>query len=136
METEVAKTLHFIGRAKINLTAFDFSICLKNSHRQVSPRKVERLLSIFETEGCLRFNPSNYIHAVIDETELNNALHRTSISLRTLDPSGDTLIPLLRARVIHCLDGLHRIRAAESYLEDDELWWIVKLYHQSISPCP
>ena len=130
---ELAERRSFIGLAKVDLAALDFSESIRRNHRPVSQRKIERLLAIFETEGCKRLDRSNYVHALTDGTDLQAALEQGAVSRDALRDPQRCGIPPLPIRRLDCLDGLHRIQAARAYLDDEDYWWVVKLYSRGAS---
>lgn len=129
------KATCFLGIARVSFCLLDFTEALSRTHREESDKAKVRLLSVFKYEGCLRHVEEHFIDAAVNKEVLQSALRQLGISLATFkERSYDYVatpnsIPELRfTRPIACLSGLHRVRAAEEYLDQNDQWWYVKLY--------
>jgi hypothetical protein len=128
-ESPDGKSKCHLGRARIALSSLVTSSC----HRQVSRSNIDRLKRIFEREGCLRADAENYVPCVIDAESLRTALSLSSLTAQQIRLSGEDSLPppllLPDQSMISCLHGQHRLLAAREYLEEDDQWWTVDLYH-------
>ncbi|KAF2650673.1 hypothetical protein K491DRAFT_666825 [Lophiostoma macrostomum CBS 122681] len=128
-ELSKIKATCFRGIARIQLTALNFDHPLvQRKHRSVSQKNVRRLRGIFEKVGCLRLQEENFINAIVDDASLDDALTLSGVSrdgLLCLREGQE--LPLLHLRV-DCLSGLHRVEAAKAYLDDNDQWWVVRLF--------
>ena len=130
-----SKAKHFLGFARIPLQYLDFTPALRTNHREESAKIKLRLIHVFKLEGCRRFDEENFIDAKIDADTLRIALEDKNLTSeqfqnRTHNALSDpTKIPHLEFhRTIPCFNGLHRIRAADEFLDNNDKWWIVRLY--------
>lgn len=127
---DIAQERHrqFRGLARVRLNNLEFTNVLDQAkHRPLSPRNVARLRHVFTLEGCQRYEEANFISGLIEVDDNDSAT--------PLQPPDVSLIPLLEPRTpIRCLNGLHRIRAAQEYLDANDQWWIVKLYSEGLTP--
>lgn len=125
-------------RAPLNCLQFNHQLFL-NKHREESPQNVRRLQKIFEKTGCLRLQDENIIDAVVEDDRLNAALHAIGLSNEALQKiRSPEDAPTVYLGEIRCLNGLHRIRAADQFLNENDKWWVVRLFSsgQYISlPC-
>ncbi|KAF2834191.1 hypothetical protein M501DRAFT_1021008 [Patellaria atrata CBS 101060] len=104
-------TGYFRGLARVRLSCLRFNDTPVNIyHRQEDVKKVEILRKTFELEGCRRTDEDNFI-----------------VALASAD-----LPPLLPIESLLCLNGLHRVRAAEAFLDANDKWWTVKLYAEGL----
>ena len=128
-DEEFAKlqTRYYKGTARIPLSALRFGHA---EARVLSQKNVTRLKRIFHIEGCHRLDAENQIIAVIDPIVLQEALRGAGLDEILLRTAGeDGLFPLLETTpAVDCLHGLHRVRAAEEHLNDNDKWWTVRLY--------
>lgn len=126
MEEALQHSRQFRGLARISLDHLVFDdVLAKAKHRPVSSHNVTRLRQIFELEGCKKYDESNYISAIVP----NDLVSDIELPLYSSDIS---LIPTL-GHPVKCLNGLHRIRAAQEYLDPNDRWWIVRLYVEGIN---
>lgn len=126
----------FKGVAKVPIDAlkFDNELFIQQ-HRPVSEKIVTSLRDIFRREGCLRYDSSNWIDALVDPDHLQSVLARKGLTEEDLRADAERLEPLELSRV-DCLQGLHRILAASDILDPNDRWWIVKLYSRGAVPPP
>ncbi|KAH7551129.1 hypothetical protein BM1_10003 [Bipolaris maydis] len=122
-------------RARLDCLQFNHQLFL-NKHREESPQNVRRLQKIFEKTGCLRLQDENIIDAVVEDDRLNAALHAIGLSNEALQKiCSPEDAPSLYLGELRCLNGLHRIRAADQYLNENDKWWVVRLF-SSETPTP
>jgi len=118
------------GIARVSLD----SLCFKHSlvrkkHREISQQHVLHLVEVFERNGCLRLHEEHIIDAVVRDEDLNEALSREEISKEIFrDVQWAQHAPVLNIHNVKCLSGMHRIEAAQRYLDDNDKWWIVRFY--------
>lgn len=134
----VKKSKRLLGVAKISLEKLDFQNALRHEHREESKKALKRLVNIFELEGCRRFEEEHFIDALISKTNFEISLHKAGLTesssrlkwqsvhdkdgcIAELDPPGP----------VHCLNGLHRLGAAQEYLDNNDRWWVVRLYDET-----
>lgn len=121
---------YLLERNKALCGIFRIPLCkLKHEGPDVNPRQldlknVQRLLNIFELEGCLRMEPDNYVPALIPRAllptvpKVAGGLADWMIEPPVFDPPES----------LYCLHGRHRIEAARQYLSLTGKWWVVYLY--------
>jgi hypothetical protein len=98
-------------------------------HRAESSQNVRRLQRIFQKTGCFRLQDENVINAVVEEHQLAAALRTVNLStdgFRNIRSAKDA--PTLALTAVQCLEGLHRIKAAERVLSENDKWWVVRLF--------
>ena len=126
----ILKARNYLGIAKIKLGALNFDHPLvRKKHRLPSKKNVRRLRNVFERAGCERLEKENFINAVVDDAALISSLAFSGLNkqrFRQLQ-EGDS-IPFVDLRSVDCLGGLHRIEAAKEFLDDNDQWWIVRLF--------
>lgn len=116
----------FRGLARLDLEVLDFGDVLGEAkHRPLSPRNVTRLRKVFELEGCNRYDEANYISAFVHPARLDG-LTITGPSQYPVDVAEIPRVTF--GQPVRCLNGLHRIRAAQEHLDPNDRWWTVKLY--------
>lgn len=97
--------------------------------RQLDKKNIERILAIFELQGCLRLEPENSIPALIAPATLAAIVQTLPEDRRNLQLAGKK--PAILSDVpqdIVCLHGQHRVEAAKRFLGPGEKWWVVDLY--------
>jgi hypothetical protein len=126
-----------LGVARIDLKRLEFKVALRKNHRAESLKSKRRLLEVFELEGCRRLEEENFVEALITNDTLENALHRSGLSEGSFKVNslaaiqGVGSIPKLDLDcAIQCLNGMHRVSAAKQYLDNNDQWWVVKLYKE------
>jgi hypothetical protein len=133
------KAESFLGIVRVDLDHLSFRNALEpgETHRKESAKGVARMLGIFRLEGCIREHDRNFIEGDITDERLDDALAEVGISKQALvDRSRVPLrridsVPYLHLRhPIECNDGLHRISAAKEFLDNNDRWWIVKLFRK------
>jgi hypothetical protein len=128
----------FLGYARIELERLDFSSALRKEHREESKKARARLLKVFELEGCRRLDPQNFIDATINQETFVAALNDAGLSRDNFDKicvaartDPSCIIQLSLKCAIQCLNGLQRIRAAATFLDNNDKWWIVNLHEET-----
>ncbi|KAK4982611.1 hypothetical protein LTR50_007666 [Elasticomyces elasticus] len=115
------------GLVRVDIDALDFAH--GTVHRPISERNVDRLRQVFTLEGCRRYTEKNYITAVVDLPTLERALLDFDLQLDgLLQRCAPQDIPKLSCAKLRCLHGLHRVSAALQHLDENDRWWIVKLF--------
>lgn len=119
----------FLGYAKLSFNTLNFEHDkFTSKHRKADEKKVLRLLGIFKLQGCDREDEEHCIVALVDPAELDEGSLlslRQSISLRDAKT--------LRLPSALCLNGIHRVRAAERFLDRNDRWWPCRLFHHRSS---
>jgi hypothetical protein len=133
------KAESFVGIARVDLDQISFRDALDpdENHRSRSEKSIARMLGIFRLEGCIRGEDRNFIEGLISENHLDAALanagvSRESLKIRSRLPlrQVDDVVKLHLEEAIQCNDGLHRVLAAKQFLDNNDRWWIVKLYRK------
>ncbi|RII17524.1 hypothetical protein CUC08_Gglean002364 [Alternaria sp. MG1] len=126
------KLMCYRGIARVPLHALRFGHgVVVDKHRDLSYENVIRLEKIYEQVGCSRLQEENVINAVIEDDDLVAALSLHGMSLddmRNLQWPQDA--PALHLENVQCLCGMHRIEAARRFLNENDRWWIVRLFSQ------
>jgi hypothetical protein len=118
----------FLGVARVPISCLDFSRAGLAGHRELKDSNVQRLLQIFNIEGCDRAEEKHFVKGYLATSGLQEPLPLFKPDQFTNHDS--TSIPLLEHTVI-CCEGLHRIRAAARFFESTDEWWVVKLYSEA-----
>jgi hypothetical protein len=133
----ISKANSFLGIARIDLDQISFTEALDpdENHRAKSQKDIARLLNVFELEGCIRSEDRNFIEGLISEDYLDTALSTAGISKESFEERSrlpirhtDDIVHVRLRGPIQCNDGLHRISAAKQFLDNNDRWWVVKLY--------
>ena len=123
----------FRGIARVPLYALKFQNKLVlDKHRELSEENVRRLQNIYEQVGCNRLDEENVINAVVEDEDLGAALSLQGKSIEdisNLQWAQDALS--LSLEHVECLSGMHRIEAARRFLDENDKWWIVRLFSYS-----
>jgi hypothetical protein len=117
-----------IARVPLHALRFGHRIVL-DKHRDLSHENVIRLEKIYGKVGCSRLQEENFINAVIEDDDLVAALSLHGMSLdnmRSLQWPQDA--PALDLENVQCLSGMHRIEAARRFLDENDKWWVVRLF--------
>lgn len=130
MEDRLLESRCLVGIVQVDISLLTFQDDLKA--KKIDPTKVQNLISIFRTSGCERDSPENQLPALISPRELDYMLETAQVTRGDLQGSlQGGGYPRFRAgdSTIYCLDGRHRLRAAEIFFKDrpEENWWTVKL---------
>ncbi|KAI9040411.1 uncharacterized protein KD926_008234 [Aspergillus affinis] len=120
----------FRGYVRIELRSLQFEY----SHfgkRILNPTHFTVLQEKFETDGCAREEPRNFIAAVIADDLLEQIIAQSDLSLGTLkDDANLPWLTLPKDIQILCLFGKHRVEAAKRSLLPGDRWWSVALYSE------
>ncbi|KAL6722255.1 structural constituent of cuticle [Lecanora helva] len=115
----------FCGSIKYPLHRLRFE---DKNPRQLDASNVERLVRVFELEGCRRLDNSNHVPAVVSRDSL--------VTICASVPGGETRLkshdeepPLLDTptQLIY-LHGRHRLETAKRTLSANEKWWVIDLF--------
>lgn len=131
MEPLANKAEYLLTIAAVPIAALQFTSALRSKHRPLCQKNVKRICKIYRLEGCNRSDEDNFISAVVDPV-----VYHTACAAPPRMFVSSSNVPLLDLERVECLDGLHRIAAAKSFLDEAEPWWIVKLYSSSKSASP
>lgn len=94
--------------------------------RLFDEQNVQRLLKIFQIEGCGSLEPEHRVAALIDQETLSRALLQSSLTRESLlDPTNQPQLFFEGDVQATCVYGKHRLKAAESF---GERRWLVDLY--------
>lgn len=107
----------FKGTYKVNISSID----LTQPFRARDDRNVDRLVRIFQLEGCLMEHIQHRIPVVIRDDIWRNA---------QMDPdeSMDFRKMHFPQNSLQCLHGHHRLWAAQQHLPLDQQEWVVDIY--------
>jgi hypothetical protein len=121
------------GIARVSLVSLSFEHSLvKQKHRDTSQQNVLHLVEVFERNGCLRLQEEHIIDAVVRDEDLQEALSRQGISVEDFRKlQWPQNAPRLDNLNVQCLSGMHRVEAARRFLDDNDQWWIVRLFSYS-----
>ncbi|KAJ6123317.1 hypothetical protein N7512_005782 [Penicillium capsulatum] len=122
-----AKQSSYHGRAKVMLGHFDLSDT--SGTRTTREEHINSLVRVFESEGCMRSSPDNYVKVIVERNLLQQFLTGQGLSeahlhgeLQFLDFPSDFRLTLLH--------GKHRLLAAERFLWDK--WWVAEFYSEDL----
>lgn len=126
---------HFRGQAKIHLKHLTFETDSLPGTRRLDDSNVDRLVKIFELEGCSPLEPEHHVPVIISLDVLNWALNNAHKSLSDLLSCANPpwISPESDVRLV-CLHGKHRLAAAQEFLKPGHKWWVVDLYLDSVLP--
>lgn len=125
-EVAYQKLQYFVGCAIIELRHLKFESLDTMGVREFDKKNFQRILNIFEIEGCANLEPEHRIAATIDQETLKNGLVYTNISQETLlNPTSRLPLRFNNSQQLICLYGQHRLRAGEAHGETE---WLVDLY--------
>jgi hypothetical protein len=124
-------SLFFLGFARISLRAltFEHPLAQRLQRRQAVEKNVARLTEIFKQTSCDRGKEKNAIIAVFSPHNLTRTLPKTIDS--TIECAIE--VPFLPVPSVDCLHGLHRVLAARKIFDEEDDWWLVRLYSFSTS---
>jgi Protein of unknown function (DUF3723) len=141
LRLEKERYIKYQGTARIRLEALQFQW---NEPRELSRKNVERLKGIFQGDkrssgNIRRLDPRNHIPAVVEQSDLDDALLASEVTAERLLSNPDNDPPVLKFAAgyrLTCLHGRHRIQAAQEILPPTDAWWTVDLYlaGRNISP--
>lgn len=123
-DRELSRFYRGVVRVPLDNLNFEHPLFQKR-HRPVSQRIVNQLRQAFEKEGLRRYEPRNWIDAIIDPQHLASVLAENRLT--DLESEVES-IPLIWLSSLNCLQGIHRILAASDFLHQNDRWWTVRLY--------
>lgn len=122
----VQRLQYFRGCAVIDFTHLFFEDADLLGSREYSQVNVDRLIKIFQIEGCCNLEPEHRIAAVVDSDKLKNALSISGITQeQLLDPTIQNTLCFEEGTRLMCIFGKHRLRAAEALGKRS---WLVDIY--------
>ncbi|PVH95990.1 hypothetical protein DM02DRAFT_536228, partial [Periconia macrospinosa] len=127
------RSARFLGLARLKLNKLNFEQSVKTGHREVSEKTINKLINVFKFEGCRRYDEENYVDALIDQNILLQILSTAGLDLQyfrhqSRASPAQEIQELNIGGNVDCLNGLHRIKAAQRFLDPNDQWWIVRLY--------
>ncbi|KAJ6093611.1 hypothetical protein N7486_008900 [Penicillium sp. IBT 16267x] len=118
------------GCAIIEFQHLRFEVNAVLGIREFDERNSQRLLRIFEIEGCGNIEPEHRVAALIDQETLSRALTKSDLTRESLlDPTNQLGLSFEGDVRLMCVYGKHRLKAAESF---GETRWLVDLYLDTI----
>lgn len=108
----------FKGRAKVRLSNLNLT---NTNTRTTREEHIQTLVEKFQSEGCIRLNPDNYIKVLIP----NDFPYTLGDNIA----SDDEILDLPAHVQINVLQGKHRVLAADRVIWDK--WWIADFYTES-----
>jgi hypothetical protein len=125
-----------VGIARVDISCLAFI-----ERRQIDRRIVDYLKEIFRATKCglgnekdSRYDAKNYVPVFIQSSsELKRVLNASKKTQKDLNVEGGPPCFLKTApgQKLLCLDGRHRIQAADEFLSPGNRWWIVRLLLKS-----
>jgi hypothetical protein len=118
------KSRTFLGAFKIPLSKLRLEDIPQNP-RQRDDKNVSNLIETFDLARCKKLqSEQNYVSALISRTDLPQGNRYNAFDEpQYFDPPQ----PLI------CLEGEHRLKAADKFLAGEERWWVANLYSDGIS---
>jgi hypothetical protein len=114
------------GCAIIKLQHLRFEASHLTGTREIAEKNVEKLLKMFEIEGCGNLEPEHRVCATIEQEVLTRALAKSSLTREALlDPTNQAHLLLDGEDFMTCVYGKHRLKAGERF---GEITWLVDLY--------
>ena len=120
------KLAKFKGAARVSIQHLEFP----HPTRPIDRKAIRQLIREFDGEGCIREEASHRIPVVIDNSILQAALERLSLTAETFRSKADhpPFLKLGSGVKLECLHGQHRVLAAKEHLAASQLWWVVDIY--------
>jgi hypothetical protein len=122
------------GTVLVDLPGLQYDTCDSVARLSKQKKGVRKLTNAFSLEGCCRLaDGERYVSALISEDELREAVERSNISADALRSDGlppKLIIP--PSKPLKCLDGQHRLAAADKHLSQGDDWWVVDLYSDGL----
>jgi hypothetical protein len=98
----------------------------KDLRASTDKKKWQRIVRIFELQGCEDGKPEHRVPALVRKDELQSVLARSGFANEVpVQPPKLTF-----GHALYFLRGHHRLVAAAEYLAAEEQWWTVDLYDQ------
>lgn len=98
----------------------------KDLRASTDKKRWQRIVRIFELQGCDDGKPEHRVPALVRKDELRNVLARSGF----LDGVHKQPPKLIFGHALFFLRGRHRLVAAAEFLAVKEQWWTVDLYDQ------
>ena len=109
---------YYQGCAIIRLQHLRFEGNDVTGTRDIAEKNVERLLRMFEIEGCGNLEPEHRVCATIEKDTLRRALEKSNITREALlDPTKQPYLILEGGDLMTCIYGKHRLKAGERFGE-------------------
>ncbi|KAJ5981105.1 hypothetical protein N7481_008403 [Penicillium waksmanii] len=122
----VQRLQFFRGCAVIDFNHLFFEDAALLGSREYSQDNVDRLIKIFQIEGCCNMEPEHRVAAVVDSDKLKNALSISGITQeQLLDPTTQITLGFEEGTRLMCIFGKHRLRAAQAIGMRS---WLVDIY--------
>ncbi|KAM5358834.1 hypothetical protein ACJZ2D_014932 [Fusarium nematophilum] len=124
----IEKKQKFQGVVRVRIEDLAFAPDDSPCDCNINEQKVARLKRVFETEGCDRTNPQNFILGEIPEDILQEAIKRSNLTPESLrDKEEPPVLYLPRGTYVRCTQGRSR---AKAILDIQKLgcWWPIELY--------
>ena len=116
-----------LGLVRIALNCIQFDDPSQKGIRDLDGSNVQRLLRVFEIEGC---NQEAYpVSALIPQDVFHGSASHCNLSPDDLE-RGDKFLELPEGFKILCIHGRHRLEAANLFLPVNKRWWAVQLFRQ------
>ena len=116
----------YLGTVKVNFNSLQFI-----DGREIDPAIVAKLKRVYTKNECRRYDPENFIQALVSASQLRKALRASGFSQGSLKaPSQDGSFKSLQfphEEKVNCLDGRHRIQAGKEFLPSNDQWWTIVL---------
>lgn len=117
----------FRGSIKYPLHRLDHEQASEKS-RQLNRKNVERLIKVFQLEGCRRLDAENHVPGLIPNRALSILLESVTEGEVRLKASDKEPVWSDTPDRLTYLHGRHRLEAAKRFLPANEKWWVVDLY--------
>lgn len=134
LESNIFAAKRIIGTVRAEISSLQFIPIhpFQSTRRQEDSQIVDDLVEVFRKTAIRRYDPDNVIRALVTPAELRRVLKASGVTQTVLtSPAPDGSLRLLKTapnQKLSCLEGLHRIKAAEKVLAEDDCWWTIKLY--------
>lgn len=126
LNEEISSSLQGTAKVALNFLSFDDP----DGHedvRDLDRDNVERLVKIFELEGCNRLDPTHSIPGSISADALKSSLQHSQLTMEDLTRAQPPALHLPSGAQIECLQGKHRVAALRGFKKLHH-WWTVRLY--------
>ena len=100
--------------------------------RQLDQKNVQRLIRVFELEGCDRLNAANHVPALISKNSLTALLETVPGGVDRLKSTDEEAVSVDLPDHLTYLHGRHRLEAAKRVLAASEKWWVIDLYEEDL----
>ena len=119
-----------VGIVRVDISSIAFQDVLEA--KKIDSTKIQNLIEDFRENGCNRDSPENQVPALVSTRELDYMLEIAQVTQEDLQRSlleGEYPTLSIADNTIYCLDGRHRLRAAELFFNDrpEEKWWTIRL---------